>query len=368
VLKRATARIAAALFLLAAGCAHAEIPYDLSRIEPSARPVHAMRIAVLPFTDARTSDDGPDNAERFIYRGVELAHTDLGALQGSPLSRVTEIVGKHIARSRVFSQVILVESSDQAPEADLLLSGRLRRMRGYVEADKPPKESGRPENERLVLAEVVLAGIELRDARDPEKVLFDADVGWSVEDKRLEGDHPIDPWGVLAEALYKAVSDLVQEISKADLSGAHVVRARVDLDVGEGGVERAFGDLDSRAPEGWRFARTATASEPTGWSASDARCVEARLEQKQTLRFHRLLGPYRPAVMIWACPSDLHLAYDSLEEFPARYIGDRADGSHYFAWAVGESNWPDAIEQIGRHLGLVPPKHRYVFEIGQRRK
>jgi hypothetical protein len=76
-----------------------------------------------------------------------------------------------------------------------------------------------------------------------------------------------------------------------------------------------------------------------------------------------VLGPYRPSIVLWACPGDSTLRYDALEEFPARYLGRRANGAHYFARAVGQSNWPDAIPQIERHLEIQPPQQRYVFEI-----
>jgi hypothetical protein len=359
------ATVLSSLAVVAAGCVHTEIPYDFSRVEAGQKPVHAKRIAVLPFSDARSLDDGPDDAEGLVYQGVELDHTDLGSLRGSPLDRVTEIVGRHLAVAHVFSQVILVERVQQAPEADLILTGSVRRMRGYVEAQKPAKASGRPENERIVLAEVVLADVLVRDAKDPKKVMFAGDIGWSVQEKRLEGDNAIDPWDVLGEALHKALSDFTSELAKADLSGTYVVKPKVELALGPGSAGVTFGDLEAAPPEGWRFARTATASEPTGWNASDARCEEVHLEQRQTLRFHRVLGPYRPSVTIWACPSDLHLSYDAMEEFPASYLGKRADGFHYFARSVGETNWPNALDQIGRHLQLVPPRQRYVFEIGR---
>jgi hypothetical protein len=348
-----------------AACAHAEIPYDLAHVERREKPIHEKRIAVLPFLDGRTRDEGPDDADRFVYQGVELEHTDLSDLRGSPLARVTELVGRHLAQSHVFRQVILVSSSEQAPEADLLMSGRVRRMRGYVEADAPSKDSGRPENERLVLAEVVLGDIEVREARAPGRLLFAADVGWSVQDRRTTGAGAIDPWSVLGEALHRTVQELIEGMEKADLSGGTLVKGRVELAIGEGGAG-PYGDLDRAPPEGWRFVHTATASEPTGWNATDARCDEIHLEQSQTLKFHRILGPYRPTVRIWACPSDLVLEYDAMEEFPARYLGARGDGSNYFGWTVGESNWPNALEEIGLHLALRPPPQRYVFQVGKR--
>jgi hypothetical protein len=349
------------LVVLLGACSHARIPYNLAGVASEPEPIHPRRIAVLPFRDARTPEEGPDGAGRFTYRGMELAHTDLDDLVGSPLSQVTEIVGRHLARSHTFAQVILVESLAQAPEADLVLIGRVPRIRGYVEADEPPKSSGRPKNERYVLAEVVLSDVEILDAKTKQR-LFSVDVGWSLEDKRSIDREEIDPWQVLGEALFKTVSDLILEMREADLSGGYVVQERVDLDEhpGAGGI---FGALDGRAPNGWRFVRSTTVSEPSGWKGAAPRCEEARLEQKQTLRFHRVLGPYRPSILIWACPGDSSLSYDALEEFPARYLGRRANGAHYFVRSIGQTNWPDAIAQIGRHLEIEPPKDRYVFRI-----
>lgn len=366
-----SACVAGAVALAALGCGHAQIPYDLSLVMPrggsGSAPVHAKRIALLPFKDARAAEEGPDSTERYVYHGIEFVHTDLEDLRGSPWARITELVARHIAATRLFSQVILVLSPDQAPEADLVMSGAVERMRGYVEAGPPDSRSGRPEGERMVLAEVVLADIEVRDAHAPAKLLFDADVGWSVYEKRfLQGDRSPDPWEVLSEALFKALSDLSSEIERADLSGALLVSERVSLGLSptpEGGL---FGELERSPPAGWRFAVTSTLSRPVGWRTIEARCREATLEQLQTLRFHRVLGPYRPSIVLWVCPEDLGLSYDALEEFPARYLGQRANGSRYFARALGESNWPEAVEDIRVHLGVHSPVNRYIFEIDGR--
>lgn len=357
-----------ALFALSfsAACAHARIPYDLTPVAPLSAPVHPMRIAILPLEDARGMDDGPDSAAGFIYRGVALIHTDLGELAGAPLEQIASLVGRHLARSGLFRQVILVQAPEQAPEADLIMRARVRRMRGYVEAEAPKKDSGRPENERTVLAEVVLSGIEIREARQPKRALVSLDAGWSIFEKRTSPGGEIDPWQVLGEALFSAVSTVVDELRGADLSGGFVVRDQVELPAA-GVAQGAFGSLPSSPPEGWRFVKTSTGSSPDGWKASADRCESARVEQKQTLRFHRVLGTYRPAVTLWACPADVRLSYDMLEEFPARYLGERG-GLRYFALALGQSNWPKAIEQIARHLEVTEPKSRYIFELGARRR
>jgi hypothetical protein len=362
---RATSIMYGAMLTAAlAACRHAEIPYDVSGVPSAATPIHAKRVAVLPFTDARTADDGPDDAERFVYQGVEYVHTELDDLKGSPLARITELVGRHLAASRAFAQVILVREKEQAPEADLILTGRVRRMRGYVEAEPPNKKSGRPQDERLVLAEVVLADIEVHDAKDDRGALLSADVGWSMHEPRTAKPNVPDPWAVLSEALFHAVSDLVVELQAADLSGAHIVKDKVAFSAATSTA--TFGALAEHPPEGWRFVESSTAAAPLGWTAATAACTEARLEQRQTLRFHRVLGSYRPALTLWACPARIALSYNALEEFPARYLGERADGSRYFVRALGESNWPGAVKEIAGHLALEPPRDRYVFELPAR--
>lgn len=345
--------------LAAAGCRHAEIPYDLGAIVAPPAPIHPERLAVLPFTDARSEDEGTDDAPRFVYRGIELEHTDLDALPGWPLDRVTELVARHLAAARTFAQVILVRSAADAPEADLVLEGRVRRMRGYVEAEPPTRASGRPEDERLVLAEVLLADVVVRQARPPGATLAALDAGWSLEDRRSTAAGSIDPWAVLGAAFQRAVSDLAAELAAADLSGRHIVRTRVRLEPGD-----RPGDLATLVPpEGWRVAATSTASTPIGWRAAP-RCASRRLEAEQTLRFHRVLGPYRPQVAIWSCPRGQRLTFDALEEFPATYLGRDPVGAAVFARQVGASNWPGALAELGAYLGLEPPAARYTFEVG----
>ncbi len=63
-------------------------------------------------------------------------------------------------------------------------------------------------------------------------------------------------------------------------------------------------------------------------------------------------------------PAEARLKYDSNEEFPALYLGMAQNGDYYFASKLGESNWPDALSEIGRLYSLTPAPGRYVFEIG----
>ncbi len=345
--------------LLLAGCATAEIPYEIEKVAVGKTPVHKLRVAVLPMKDART--EGPES-DHFVYRGIEYTATNTKSLPGDPMLRVTEVLAKHLARTRSFAQMILVLSPAQAPEADLLLSGEVFRLRGYVEARAPDKKSGRSPDERYVLSEVVLRRLQLKEAKGAQRVLMSADAGWSIFKKvKVKKNSPEpDPWRVMAHALRVAIDGYVEVLQEADLSGAHELLPKVSLQAKTATVA-VFGALQRDAPSGWSFTQTSTVGQPIGWKG-EKRCLQAALTQKQSLRFHRLLGPYRPKVQVWSCPRSLRYRFDGREEFPALYMGDRARS--YFFHAVGESNWPQAYEDLQRYLGLEKPKKKYTFEVG----
>lgn len=350
-----SALIAGLIFALAgiSACKHAEIPYDLARIPTPKTAVHAKKLALLPVIDARVGEDLTDEAEAFVYRGVDYAPTRFQDLRGEPLHRVTEALAGHLAKAHLFDQVILVLEPSQAPEADLILRARLRRIRGYVEANPPPEKSERPKNERFVLAEFFLADVEVLDAKTPAQIYFKSDAGWSVDEPRLikEGESVPDPWAILGEAAQHAIGDLAAELARADLSGAVLVRDQVKLPEAP----------TLTAPEGWTLTESSTVA-PQGWRGNSS-CTEQLFQQKQTLRFNRTLGPYRPAVKLWTCPLDQRLKYNSLAEFPARFLGTAGD-QLYFALALGESNWPNAVEQLSARLQPTPPAKRHTFEVG----
>lgn len=352
--------LVAALLPLVAACASAEIPYTLSHVATPAAPVHEVKVAVLPLADDRLAGDGPDT-DRFTYRGVEYEATDLSDLEGEASHRITEMVARHLAKAGLFTQVILVLDPSQAPEADLLLTGRIYRMRGYVEVE--PEDDAR--RERHVLSEVVLQGLTLRDAADPERVLLESDTGWSTFDRRAVEEAGPTPWDVLGETLFVALDKFAQIVAGADLSGALDVRRKVALNLPATASTATFGELGSSPPHGWGFSQTSTAAQPIGWKGRSD-CEEARFEQKQTLRFHRVLGPYRPTVLVWACPVEAEFTYDDHEEFPSLFLGERNGRIRYFGWALGETNWPEALHQIARHLQVVPPSQRYLFELPAR--
>lgn len=323
-------------------------------------PVHPLKVALLPLQDHTAEGDGPD-ADRFSYQGIEYAATSLSDLRGEPTHRITEVLARHLAKAGLFSQVILVLDPGQAPEADLLLTGRIYRMRGYVEAEPPEDAAGK----RLVLSEVVLKDLKLRDAANPKRVLLEADTGWSTFGRRSVKEAGPTAWEVLGETLFVAVRGFEEVIAGADLSGVYDVREKVALALPTTSSSSPFGELGARPPHGWSFARTSTAAKPIGWKGRPA-CEEARLEQRQTLRFHRVLGPYRPTVLIWACPVEDGFTYDDHVEFPSLFLGERDHRTRYFGWTVGETNWPKALDQISRHLQVVRPTERYVFELPAR--
>jgi hypothetical protein len=242
-------------------------------------------------------------------------------------------------------------------------------MRGYVEATEPDEKSGRPKDERQVLSEVVLRDLRIRDATDPSRVLMNIDVGWTIFEKRKvqDGVEP-NPWEMLGDCLNVAVSQLVREVQSADLSGRYRVRARVRMELPPLGraastsTQALFGHLAEAPPPGWRYRIATTSTTPVGWRG-EPRCTEARFEEQQTVHFHRVLGPYRPTVRLWSCPSTIALKFDGRVEFPAVYLGARPDRRRYFLHTIGETNWPDASEQIREHLLVAAPPSRYVFEL-----
>lgn len=351
-------RRAAIVFVFAAACApQANIPYDLARVETAPSPRHDRVLAILPLTDGRKVNEAPDPKGRFVYNGTEYVGTRLDDLPGNPMWRVTEVLGQHLARTNHFAQVVLVLSRDQAPEADLFLTGSVVRARGYVEANAPDEKSGRPEDERKVLSEVLIEALRIVDREG--RVLMDVSVGWSSASKtRVPEGQTIDPWRVLAKSMRVAITDFSDLIAKADLSGAFVVEDAVAMTAT---ATTGFGALEGATPPGWTFTRTSTAAMPVGWTGRAA-CTQVRFRQRQTIRFHRFLGPYRPSVLVWTCPDSVALTYDAKADFPAKFVGTHGR-SRYFVHRVGESNWPTAEAEVTARLGAEAPPRRHVFEL-----
>lgn len=292
-----------------------------------------------------------------MYRGTTYRATQVGEA-GAPSARLTEVVARHLAQSRAFAQVILVLNASQAPEAELLIEGRLTRLRGYVEAEAPPANSGRPADQRQVLAEVLIKGLKVRDRAG--RVYFDGDVGWSiVEARRLPPGVEPDPWDILGEALRVGLEAWIAEVRAADLSGNMVVAEAAQLSTtGTVTLER----LPQHLPSGWILATRTSTDTPIGWRGPPA-CDALRFQQRQAFRFHRALGPYHPTVTLWRCPDHLSFRYGGQAEFPARFLGT-LPGQLYFSSAIGERNWKDAEAELARALNVVPPSTRHLFELG----
>jgi hypothetical protein len=340
-----------------------------SRLPARAAAAHALKVAVLPIADGRLEEEGDDDEDRFVYRGTEYVGTRLERLGPEPLTVLTERLAQHLAGAGVFETVILVLDPDDAPEADLLLESSLLRARGYVEPERssvgaPVRTSSAAPAQRRVLAEFVLRRVRVRDARRPERLLFDADAGWSLAETRT-ATAALDPYGVLAEAMQEALDGLCEALLAAELSSGAAIPPEVHLSpapAGEGSPD-PLGALAARAPTGWTAERAVVGELPLGWRG-EPRCDRLTLTQGATRRFHRALGPYRPAVTLWACPLDARLSFDARVDFPARLLGESADGHRWFGHALGESNWPEPEIELVRALGLVRPSSRHIFEVG----
>lgn len=336
----------AVLLTAASGCAarRAEIPAPPPGPLPSAH--HRLRVALPPLRDAREVREAPDGAGAYVYRGELYRGTNLDWLRPSPMNHLTRRFAQALLQTGVFAELVLVESADAAARADLVLTGSVRRARGYVQRD--PAQGADP----WVLGEVVLDELELRDARTGA-VRVSGGTGWSIWEQRPA---PADPWAVLADALDRATAELSQVLVDADLKRFEVANAvRVPRPI-EPPVSPA-----AATPDGWRHAVTSTASAPRGWTGA-ARCRREALAQQQALRFHRILGPYRPEVVLWRCPSDVRLRWSPRVELPAVLMGSDDEGRWWFGSALGQSNWPEPLAQLTEALALAPPPP-YVIEL-----
>lgn len=344
--------------------APAHIPYDYATVSTRPSPVHPLKVAIVPFEDARDVREAPDADGRYLYNGLSYVGTRLESLGQQPEVQITEVVARHLARSRVFAQIIMVLRPEQAPEADLILRGKILRARGYVEGQAPPKGDTRPEDSRQILAEVVLQDIEIYRPGEAQP-LGTWDAGWSIVETRAldaEGQAP-DPWAVLSEAMRVALDDWTAEVGRADLTGTVHIEPQVSLTPGvrSSTITAPFFRLSQASPNGWKV-RAEALSAPAGWTGP-ARCQTLRFEAQQVRRFSRVLGPYTPAVDLWACPKSEAFAFSARAEHPARLLGSQ--GEHwYLSLKLGRTNWKDAEAQIARFLELQPPNHRYIFEIG----
>lgn len=368
---QAWSAVGLSMLLATVGCAAAEIPYRYPTLD-RARPVaHDLVLAVLPFRDARGADAAGDSASGFSYRNVEYAHTDLDDLARLPEVEITQIVARHLAFDRAFRQVVLVNRVEDAAGADLVLSASVRRARGYVELEGTTSSttSSTAVDRRRVIAEVLLDDVVIREAKGARRPLVVADLGWAIFEARSSKPQPPSPWAVLADGLRATVEQLRALIAGADLSGGHIATDRVDLTAPPLTTATAtasrFGALPDSPPQGWQWIEDRVGQVPHGWRGPSAACLQGRLVAKQRVHFHRVLGPYRPTVVLWWCAPEVRLSYDPMTELPAEFLGVGHRGGNVLIHAVGETNWPEARRQIAEHLDLVPPPTRYIFKLGK---
>lgn len=347
-------------------CASAQIPYPLEDAPRATQARHAIRVAVLPFADERDSEDTRAEDGLFSYGGLDYEPTDLSELAAPPGFVMAEILARHLVRVGSFREVLLVRDPSQAPEAELLLRGRIRRARGYVEADGQREARPNQVEVRRVIAEVFISDVELVEPGANGRRLLHADLGWSIlEERPLSPERP-SPWQVLGDALFESHRQLALLLEDAVLDGSFVAPEETALAATTGQTSSAAIDLarlGAMAPAGWAFEPGSAPSGPEGWRASST-CEAGQFAALQTQRFHRVLGPYRPTVRVWLCPAELELALDHKIEFPAKYLGRAPSGESVFSWRLGPSSWPRAESDLARALRVEGPSGKYTFKVG----
>lgn len=356
------------LFGLLAACGHARIPYPLEQLPAATRARHPLRVAVLPLVDDREADAEDAEDGLFTYDGLDFEPSDLAELPGAPGLVFAELLARHLVRAGSFREVVLVLEPADAPDAALLLRGRIRRARGYVEAERRGPRAEPPKATKRVLAEVYLADLELVEPGPMGRRRLHADLGWSILEERPVQPAPPSPWEVLGDALFESHQQLARLLEDAVLDGSFVAPERTGLRPAPAGSSTAaaslgaLAQLEGRAPPGWAFRRESEASAPLGWRTLGG-CESGRFEARQTQRFHRVLGPYQPSVRLWLCPAELGLELDHKDEFPAVYLGATPTGQHAFLWRLGPSSWLDAQAELVSELQVTPPAARYQFRI-----
>lgn len=361
----------ALLLALLGGCRSVTVPYPIDRVGLRTQALQMRTIALLPFEDGRRGPDRDGDERVFMYQGVAHDSTRLADLRGTPERALSELLARHLVRAGVFARVLLVDDAKEAPEAELFLTARIRRARGYVEANarddaalKRRQLTDAQRHDRSVLAEVWLEDVTVYARGAPDRPLLRADVGWSIAEERPGEPEAPDPWTVLADALVVAYGQAASLLGAADLGGSVVVEDRVSLDTATSTTPaNSLTELREAVPSGWRAGTVTSTRTPIGWRARDTRCSSLTLTARQTQRFHRVLGPYVPAVDVWWC-SGGRLSYDVRAEFPAVYLGRTPTGGHLFVHALGTSSWLDAPAQLARFFAVEKPTARYVFEVG----
>lgn len=328
---------------------------------------HALSIAILPVLDQRPRDEGTDRAYRFSYRGKSYGFTDLRSLKRGLSGELSGHIAQALHRAGMFKKIILVDAASDAGSVDLVLSSQVARARGYVEQADTQKEKPRTEDKTLqLMSEFVLSDVRLSHTSSSAHMVFDSDFGWSIFEKREVEDEVAAAYTVLGEALTRTLRQLVLALASSDLSGRTRIIKNVQF-TSKASLPGPFGLLAKQGPIGWKVAKlTETSSVPTGWQGSEVDCSSLILRSKQSWRFHRVLGPYQPSVKIWYCAASSALDYDMRADQSAEYLGRSSNGSHYFVKALGETNWKSCREDIVRHLNIIRPTKKYIFQLRPR--
>jgi hypothetical protein len=251
-----------------------------------------------------------------------------------------------------FAEVRRVSQADRA-DADLVLDGRLRRLRGWqayrVEKDAPARilES---------IGDVFIDEVVIIEAKTG-RIVFIGQTGAMLE----EPPDDVDPYAAAQAAFEAAAVHLAERVAKVDFEAADLSH-EVHLEATRsGGVEALLVSL----PPGWIGAED-PATVPAGWAA-DTPCAAYRFEDATRWFFHPRLGFYRPNLALWACPpgwqGEMRLGGDDPERFPASVVGFDADGGAWIALTLGKTSWPGATQQVVRFLSLRAPGTEQVFSL-----
>ncbi len=330
--------------VLACAGTPAQIPsllVDQRFLEPAAQ---RQSIAILPLVDARKGGESPDDKGKYVYRRRLFRGTNLDWLAPEPMEQVTRAFAQALVSTSAFARVELVRDVRQARRSDLVLSAKVLRARGYVEDVKKGEVP-------WILAEVVLSDIEIRSGVEGP-LRFSGATGWSVwRQARSSDPEPLSPWWVLGATLQQATQKLADVLRTSNFESFEVPSATGLAEVPADSVAPTSAATAALVPRGWKEVATATAT-PAGWAGEGA-CEEVRLAQRQALRFHRVLGPYVPMVLVWSCPSDVDLRWQSRAEYPAKLLGRSPEG-WVFGLALGASNWRSPLTDLRRVLAIDP--------------
>ena len=221
---------AAAALALAAGCAPPVYLAPRAGTVPlaAAAPAAATPAPGAPSLAVRLLVDDRPATERAPASGYVRdgygwtgdAHTRDDRWRAPVRRLATEALARALAATGRFARVRVVTGAAH-PKADYVLTGRLRRLRGWiryhVERGTPPKVLERFGDAFVDRVEIV--------ARRSGRLAFVGEAGALLDD-RVQG---VDPYAAARLAFRRAVAGLVRRVAAADLAHAHLAR-RVHLD------------------------------------------------------------------------------------------------------------------------------------------